>query len=198
MDDMLPNWMSMTNSPDLPTVLVIDDSQPVRDILLALLSRSGYRVVQAADGERGIALYRDHHRDISLVLLDVQMPRKSGMTTLTELRKITPDVRCLLMTGNEHKDEVVQAEVAGVVAKPFNPSAAADGTGEGRRAAWPTGADAGGIEGQSRHSRWLSDLESEPGGTTIAVVTGRSARSVNAPSRGSHKPRRPGCGTASE
>jgi CheY-like chemotaxis protein len=123
MDDVLPNWMSMTNSPDLPTVLVIDDSQPVRDILLALLSRSGYRVAQAADGEQGIALYRDHHRDISLVLLDVQMPRKSGMTTLTELREINPDVRCLLMTGNEHKEEVVQAEVAGVVAKPFNPSA---------------------------------------------------------------------------
>jgi CheY-like chemotaxis protein len=117
-----PTRMIMTNSPASPCVLVIDDNQVVRDILNTLLSRAGYRVVQAASGEEGIALYRDHPQDICLVLLDVQMPRKNGITTLTDLRTINPAVRCLLMTGDETRDEVLQAEAAGVVAKPFAPA----------------------------------------------------------------------------
>jgi DNA-binding response OmpR family regulator len=110
----------MTDSHDWPTVLVVDDNPLVRTILLATLTRSGYHVLQAADGETGTALYRDHHSDISLVLLDVKMPRKDGMTTLADLRKINPGVRCLLMTGDETEDEVAQADVAGVMAKPFS------------------------------------------------------------------------------
>jgi DNA-binding response OmpR family regulator len=112
----------MSNSPDAPTVLVIDDNQVIREFLHSLLIRSGYRVLQAEDGDRGLALYRDHHAVVGLVLLDVQMPHKNGMATLTDLRKINPAVRCLLMTGDERRDEVVQAEAAGVVAKPFAPS----------------------------------------------------------------------------
>jgi DNA-binding NtrC family response regulator len=112
----------MTDFPDLPIVLVIDDSELVRNLVVAQLSRSGYRVIQAADGEEGIALYRDRHQDISLVLLDVRMPRKDGMTTLADLRKINPGVRCLLMTGNENRDGIRQAEVIGVMAKPFSHS----------------------------------------------------------------------------
>jgi DNA-binding response OmpR family regulator len=112
----------MANSLDSPTVLVIDDNPEMRQILHATLTRAGYRVLQAADGEIGIALYRDHHEVVSLVLLDVQMPRKSGIATLTELRKINPSVRCLLMTGNERDDKVAQADVSGVLAKPFGPA----------------------------------------------------------------------------
>ena len=112
----------MTDSPDLPTILVIDDNQLVRNLVITQLSRSGYRVIQAADGDEGIALYRDRHQDISLVLLDVRMPRKDGMTTLADLRKINPGVRCLLMTGNENRDGIRQAEVIGVMAKPFSHS----------------------------------------------------------------------------
>jgi DNA-binding NtrC family response regulator len=112
----------MTDSPDLPTILVIDDNQLVRNLVITQLSRSGYRVIQAADGDEGIALYRDRHQDISLVLLDVRMPRKDGMITLADLRKINPGVRCLLMTGNENSDGIRQAEVIGVMAKPFSHS----------------------------------------------------------------------------
>jgi two-component system cell cycle sensor histidine kinase/response regulator CckA len=122
LDDALLNRMTMTNSPDPPIVLVIDDNEVIRSILHSLLSHSGYRVLQAADGDKGIALYRDHHDVVSLVLLDVQMPRKNGMETLKELRKINPAVRCLLMTGDMHHDEVVQAEAAGLMAKPFSAS----------------------------------------------------------------------------
>jgi DNA-binding response OmpR family regulator len=109
----------MANSPDPPTVLVIDDSPEMQQILHYTLTRSGYQVLQAADGEKGVALYRDHHEVVGLVLLDVKMPRMSGVATLTELRKINPSVRCLLITANESADEVTQADVSGVMAKPF-------------------------------------------------------------------------------
>jgi CheY-like chemotaxis protein len=112
--------MTMTNSSNPPTILVIDDNEVIRSILLSLLARAGYRVLQAADGDKGIALYRDHQDVVSLVLLDMQMPHRNGMETLKELRKINLAVCCLLMTGDERKDEVLQAEVAGVLAKPFS------------------------------------------------------------------------------
>jgi CheY-like chemotaxis protein len=112
----------MKDSPNLPTVLVIDDNRVVRNVVFTQLSRSGYRVIQAADGDEGIALYRDRHQDISLVLLDVRMPGKDGTTTLADLRKINPGVRCLLMTGNENVDGIWQAEVIGVMTKPFSDS----------------------------------------------------------------------------
>jgi two-component system cell cycle sensor histidine kinase/response regulator CckA len=112
----------MTTPENVPALLLIDDDKTVRSLLLTLLSRCGYRVVAAAGGEEAIALYRDLHEIVSLVLLDVQMPGMDGPTTLRELRKFNPDVRCLLMTGDpgEVTDEQLhQAGVIALLAKPF-------------------------------------------------------------------------------
>jgi len=81
------------------TILLIDDEEMVRNVTKRMLERFGFRVLTAPDGLEGIALFRDHWRDIECVLLDCTMPRMSGQATLLELRRIREDARIILVSG---------------------------------------------------------------------------------------------------
>jgi CheY-like chemotaxis protein len=72
---------------DAQTVLVIDDDPMARDLLERLLTREGYRVLSASDGERGLALAEAEHP--MAIVLDILMPPLSGWSVLTRL-KTTP------------------------------------------------------------------------------------------------------------
>jgi CheY-like chemotaxis protein len=79
-------------------VLVIDDEMAIRDITAATLQSFGYRVLTAADGSEGIALYA-RNPDVALVLTDMLMPVLDGPTTIRALRKLNPNVRVIGMSG---------------------------------------------------------------------------------------------------
>jgi len=66
------------------TVLVIDDDPAARNIARRLLTREGFGVIEAADGEAGLQLAREHHPD--LITLDVLMPGMDGWAVLTALK----------------------------------------------------------------------------------------------------------------
>lgn len=103
-------------------VLVIDDEPIMRKIAIKILEKAGYSVIYAEDGEEGLALFKKHHRDLKLVLLDMQMPKKSGKETYIEMRGVNPDVKVLLASGFQ-KDERVEAilrlGVDGFIEKPY-------------------------------------------------------------------------------
>ena len=80
-------------------VLVVDDNSAVRRILALALPGAGFSVRLAADGQEAVGVYREHWRDIDLVLLDVLMPGMSGPRTLAALQEINPGVRCCFMSG---------------------------------------------------------------------------------------------------
>jgi CheY-like chemotaxis protein len=61
-----------------PSVLVVDDDDELRDVLIALLEVNGYRAVGAGDGAEALALLRDGARP-SLIVFDLMMPRKTGL-----------------------------------------------------------------------------------------------------------------------
>src|SRR6476660_950370 len=67
------------------TVLVVEDSQPVRDLVSTILARAGYRVEGANDGESALASFSHMRPDV--VLLDVNLPGLSGWEVLTRLRE---------------------------------------------------------------------------------------------------------------
>jgi len=79
-------------------VLVIDDERAIRDVTAATLESFGYRVLTAADGSDGIALYAQNP-DVAVVLTDMLMPVLDGPTTIRALRQLNPNVRVVGMSG---------------------------------------------------------------------------------------------------
>lgn len=67
------------------TILIIEDHAPVRIALAEKFSREGMKTMEAKDGEEGLQMALEHKPD--LILLDIIMPRMSGMTMLEQLRK---------------------------------------------------------------------------------------------------------------
>ena len=81
----------------MPRVLVVDDDDEVREMLRQMLERQGYEVTTAADGQRGIARYREDPAD--LIVLDIVMPEKEGLETIMELRRDDPGVKIIAISG---------------------------------------------------------------------------------------------------
>jgi len=100
-------------------VLVVDDQEDVRDLLVELLGRAGYVVETAPNGREGLrALYATPP---DLVLLDVAMPELDGWGTLERIRELT-DVPVVMVTARASELEKVRALKAGAddyVTKPF-------------------------------------------------------------------------------
>mgnify|MGYP001078006479 CR=1 FL=1 len=79
-------------------ILVVDDEQDQRDMLSGFLRRNGHTVLQAANGETALGLYRQH--SIDAVLLDQKMPGLSGAQTLARLREINPQIKVIMITAH--------------------------------------------------------------------------------------------------
>jgi two-component system response regulator RegX3 len=101
------------------TILVVDDEQSYRDALSVALEREGFRVETAADGPEAIQRFDDAHP--SLVLLDVMLPRMSGVDVCRELRTRTQVPIIMVTARNAEIDAVVGLEVGAddYVTKPF-------------------------------------------------------------------------------
>src|ERR1700704_260753 len=105
---------------DPPTILVVDDEQSYRDALAVALRREGFLVEVAADGME--ALERFEASRPSLVLLDVMLPRMSGVDVCRELRARGTRIPIVMVTArNAEIDAVVGLEVGAddYVTKPF-------------------------------------------------------------------------------
>lgn len=105
------------------TVLVVDDEPAVRRTVSRMMELMGFSALQAADGQQGIDLFREHAADIALVMLDLTMPHPDGEQTFAELRRIQPDVRVVLMSGYSQHESMARFAgqgLAGFVQKPFS------------------------------------------------------------------------------
>jgi DNA-binding response OmpR family regulator len=103
------------------TVLVVDDEPMVREVLAQYLTRDGFLVVEAADGEEAVAKLDACAPD--LVLLDLMLPKKHGLEVLRHARS-TSDVPVILLTAlGDEKDRVAGLELGAddYVVKPFSP-----------------------------------------------------------------------------
>ncbi len=105
------------------TVLIVDDEESVRYLLKRVLEQSGYTVLLAEDGCLAVELYRQHADEISLVILDMIMPRMGGRETFKQLQGITPLVKVLLSSGystNGQAEEILRAGACGFLQKPYD------------------------------------------------------------------------------
>lgn len=97
------------------TVLVIDDDSLVRMTLVAYLEDSGYTVLEAADGEEGVELFRKEMPDI--VLTDLRMPKLDGFGVIAAIRAISPATPVVAITGTG--DPAAATEALRLGAKGF-------------------------------------------------------------------------------
>jgi PAS domain S-box-containing protein len=117
-----PELSSSSFTPGSGTVLVIDDEDLVRKMARAALECHGYRVLEAQHGGDAVAQFRERHREIDLVVLDLTMPVMSGEETLLELRRLRSDISVLLSSGfseTEATRRFEKAKLAGFLQKPY-------------------------------------------------------------------------------
>ena len=106
------------------TIMTVDDSTSMRQMVKATLQSAGYGVVEAADGQEALDYAREN--SVDLVISDVNMPRMDGITLVHELRalatyRLTP---LLLLTTESSQDKKLEGKRAGAtgwIVKPFNP-----------------------------------------------------------------------------
>jgi len=106
------------------TILAVDDSASMRQMVSFTLREAGYEVVEAVDGAAALE-YATENR-VDLVLTDVNMPRMDGITLVRELRllpgyRYTPMLMLTTESSQEKKQQGKQAGATGWIVKPFNP-----------------------------------------------------------------------------
>jgi hypothetical protein len=89
------------------TILVAEDDRFVRMLTKHILTKYGYQVIDAADGEDVLEKFREHADDIRLLLCDVVMPKMNGARILHEIRKISPEVKIIFVSG--HTRDILSA-----------------------------------------------------------------------------------------
>jgi len=102
-------------------VLVVDDEEPVRNLLQRVLKEAGYDVVTAVNGQE--ALDKVSQLNAGVVLLDIKMPGMSGMEVLRQLTANRPETCVVMATAAGDAQTAVEAMKAGAydyITKPFN------------------------------------------------------------------------------
>jgi PAS domain S-box-containing protein len=105
-------------------ILVVEDEEMLRNLAQGALERWGYRVLTAANGDEALAAYQKYAAEVDLVLLDLTMPRLSGLQVHESLRRINPDVRIVFTSGRANQgdiDHLLEAGARGFLPKPYMP-----------------------------------------------------------------------------
>lgn len=104
----------------MPTVLVVDDERLLVKGLKRSLEQEGFAVLEAFDGEQGLALFRDQAPE--LVVLDLMLPIMDGLTVCREIRRSSDTPIIMLTARGEDVDKIVGLELGAddYVTKPFN------------------------------------------------------------------------------
>ncbi len=103
-------------------ILVVDDESRMRKLVKDFLTKNNYSVIEAADGEEAVDIFMST-KDISLIILDVMMPKLDGYQVASEIRKISQIPIIMLTAKSDERDELKGFElgVDEYITKPFSP-----------------------------------------------------------------------------
>jgi len=117
---MLPEDRHGVVGNERPRILVVDDEQAVRDLLSKTLTMADYDVDSADDGPSAIEKMRAVEYD--LLITDLKMPGMDGLSVIREARKLSADLRVIIITGYSTEASAIEAinlGVSGYLTKPF-------------------------------------------------------------------------------
>jgi PAS domain S-box-containing protein len=104
------------------TILLVEDDEAVRELGVIILEKFGYTVLSVGDGQEALDVYEKEQGNISLVILDILMPRMDGKECLEQLLRINPTVKAIISSGVGQEDliqHVVKLGAKGAVNKPY-------------------------------------------------------------------------------
>ena len=103
-------------------VLMVDDESRMRKLVKDFLTREGYMVLEAGDGEQALDIFMND-KNISLVILDVMMPKMDGWEVCREIRKNSKVPIIMLTARGDERDELLGFDlgVDEYISKPFSP-----------------------------------------------------------------------------
>ncbi len=105
------------------SILVVDDEESIKKLLKKTLSKMGFKVNTASNGEEGLRLFREH--SFELVLVDLNMPKLSGEQLLREIKKLSPATEVIVITGYASVDSAVEClgklGAYAYITKPLHP-----------------------------------------------------------------------------
>jgi CheY-like chemotaxis protein len=105
----------------VPSLLITDDDTAFRETLCGLFQPRGFRIFSAGDGEEALKIVGQE--DVHLVLLDMHMPRLTGLETLRRVKQFRARLPCILLSARLDDTLVQQARLAeafSVLAKPVS------------------------------------------------------------------------------
>lgn len=105
-----------------PKILMVDDEARMRKLVRDFLTRSGYDVVEAGDGEEALNVFFEN-QDIKLIILDVMMPKMDGYQVCEEVRRYSKVPIIMLTAKSDERDELKGFDLGidEYVTKPFSP-----------------------------------------------------------------------------
>jgi len=107
------------------TILVADDEPMIRQLALRILKKAGYATLTAADGEEAVRVFEENADNVSLLLLDVMMPRMKGHDTYHRIKTIRPDIQAIFCTGYDPESNQagsIRDDGLVMIEKPFDPN----------------------------------------------------------------------------
>lgn len=105
------------------TILIVDDEARIRKLIKDFLTKNDYKTLEAGDGEEAIDVFEENKNKISLILLDVMMPKLDGWSVLRKIRTESEVPVIMLTARGEEQDELFGFElgVDEYISKPFSP-----------------------------------------------------------------------------
>jgi signal transduction histidine kinase/CheY-like chemotaxis protein/HPt (histidine-containing phosphotransfer) domain-containing protein len=106
------------------TILIAEDESIVRALTERVLTQAGYKVISAVDGQHAVELFQKHVNEVSLVLLDVVMPKLNGRNALQRMRECRPNMPAVLCSGYDPhlaKDMFADVKLVSLLEKPYDP-----------------------------------------------------------------------------
>ena len=104
-------------------VLLAEDEPLVRNLVGAVLSDAGYRVLNASDGEQALEVSRQYDGSIDFLLTDVTMPKMNGIELSMRIAQERPGIKVLMMSGVLSTETLVRDQSVHFLRKPFLPEA---------------------------------------------------------------------------
>ena len=104
-------------------ILIVDDEQRMRKLIKDFLVAKGYSILEAEDGEKALEIFEENKNKITLILLDVMMPKLDGWSVLRQIRQESKIPIIMLTARGEEQDELFGFElgVDEYISKPFSP-----------------------------------------------------------------------------
>lgn len=103
-------------------ILMVDDEESLLETAKAFLEQSGYRALTAENGEKAIEIFQNEKSNISLIILDLQMPGMGGLKCLEAMIEIDPDVKVIISSGyisSSKQQEALKKGAIGFIQKPY-------------------------------------------------------------------------------